>query len=200
MAAEAGMRVDVANLLALGGDLVGVLGESKDGEALAQACAGARMLRSACRSESGDLEVQLKKYQEKIKSCKEKIEKTKSETIDDDELNALQKEMEEELQDEQRLREDLRTVRQELDNLDSQRASIEQRKDAVRKKEKDMMKAQNMLSMCVSVTKIMPNFDDHDKISGYIVDKSMKKLERFEFDKMTPPLDICDKLWNWKMV
>lgn len=47
-------------------------------------------------------------YQEKIKSCKEKIEKTKSETIADDELNALQKEMEEKLQDEQRLRQDLR--------------------------------------------------------------------------------------------
>ncbi|KAF0890265.1 hypothetical protein E2562_002679 [Oryza meyeriana var. granulata] len=147
MAAEVGMRVDVAKLLDLGDDTVGLLGESKDGEALAQACAGARMLRSACRSESGDLEVQLK-------------------------------------------------VRDELDSLDSQSASIEQRKDAVRKKEKDMMKAQNMLSMCVSVTNIMPNFEDKDKVSGYIVDKNMKKLQRFEFEKTTPPVDICNKLWK----
>ncbi|BAF14816.1 kinetochore protein SPC24 homolog [Oryza sativa Japonica Group] len=196
MAAEAGMRVNVASLLALGDDTVELLGERKDGEALAQACAGARMLRSACRSESDDLEVQMKEYQEKIKSCKEKIEKTKSETIADDELNALQKEMEEKLQDEQRLRQDLRAVRDELDNLDSQRDSIEQRKEALRKMEKEMMKAQNMLSMCVSVTKIMPNFEDKDKISGYIVDKNMKKLERFEFDKTTPPVDICNNLWK----
>ncbi|KAL5216038.1 hypothetical protein ABZP36_007439 [Zizania latifolia] len=196
MAAEAGRRVDVANLLSLGDDLVGVLRESKDGAALAQASAGGRMLQSACRSESGDLEVQLKEYQEKIKSCKEKIEKAKSETISDDKLNTLQKEMEEKLQEEQVLRQDLREVRDELDNLDRERASIEQRKDAVKKKEKDMMKAQNMLSMCVSVTNIMPNFEDQDKISGYIVDKNMKKLERFEFDKKMSPVDICNKLWE----
>lgn len=60
MAAEAGMRVNVASLLALGDDTVELLGERKDGEALAQACAGARMLRSVCRSESDDLEVQMK--------------------------------------------------------------------------------------------------------------------------------------------
>uniref|UniRef100_A0A0D9W5I0 Uncharacterized protein n=1 Tax=Leersia perrieri TaxID=77586 RepID=A0A0D9W5I0_9ORYZ len=147
MAEEAGMRVDVESLLTFADDLLGVLRASKDGEALAQACAGAEMLRSACHSESGDLEVQMK-------------------------------------------------VSDELDNLDSQRDSIEQRKDAVRKKEKEMMKAQNMLSMCVSVTNIMPDFEDKDKISGYIVDKNMKKLERFEFEKTTPPADICNKLWK----
>uniref|UniRef100_A0A0E0DET5 Uncharacterized protein n=1 Tax=Oryza meridionalis TaxID=40149 RepID=A0A0E0DET5_9ORYZ len=146
MAAEAGMRVNVASLLALGDDTVELLGERKDSEALAQACAGARMLRSACRSESDDLEVQMK-------------------------------------------------VRDELDSLDSQRDSIEQRKEALRKMEKEMMKAQNMLSMCVSVTKIMPNFEDKDKISD-IVNKNMKKLERFEFDKTTPPVDISNKLWK----
>ncbi|KAL5214313.1 hypothetical protein ABZP36_003465 [Zizania latifolia] len=60
MAAEAGRRVDVVNLLAHVDDLVGMLHESKDGAALAQACASAWMLRSTCRSEFGDLEIQLK--------------------------------------------------------------------------------------------------------------------------------------------
>lgn len=60
MAEDAGSRIDVANLLSLGEDLVGVLLGSKDGEALTQACDGARMLRSACRSESEDLELQVK--------------------------------------------------------------------------------------------------------------------------------------------
>ncbi|KAG8082247.1 hypothetical protein GUJ93_ZPchr0014g46692 [Zizania palustris] len=53
-----------------------------------------------------------------------------------------------------------------------------------------------MLSMCVSVTNVMPNFEDQDKISGYIVDKNMKKLERFEFDKTMSPVDVCNKLWE----
>ncbi|VAH32786.1 unnamed protein product [Triticum turgidum subsp. durum] len=148
MAEDAGSRIEVANLLSLGEDLVGVLLGSKDGEALAQACDGARMLRSACCSESGDLELQVK------------------------------------------------AVSDELDNLDRQRASIEERKDAVKKKEKDMLKAQSMLSMCVSVTNIMPDFEDQEKISGYIVDKNRKKLDKFEFEKTMSPVEIGDKLWK----
>lgn len=196
MAEDAGSRVDVANLLSLGEDLVGVLLGSKDGEAIARACDGARMLRSACRSESGDLELQVKEYQGKINSCKENLDKAKAETVTDEELNTLQNEMEEKLQGEQQLRQDLRAVSDELDNLDRQRTSIEERKDAVKKKEKDMLKAQSMLSMCVSVTNIMPNFDDQEKISGYIVDKNMKKLDKFEFEKTLSPVEICDKLWK----
>ncbi|KQJ82818.2 hypothetical protein BRADI_5g11082v3 [Brachypodium distachyon] len=148
MGADAGRRVEVANLLALADDLVGVLRGSKDGEALAQACDGARLLRSACRSESGDLELQVK------------------------------------------------AISKELDSLDLQRASIEERRGAVKKKEKDMLKAQSMLSMCVSVTNIMPDFEDQDKISGYIVDKNRKKIEKFEFEKTTLPVEICNKLWE----
>jgi hypothetical protein len=60
MAADAGRRVDVASILSFGDDLVGVLLDVRDGESLAQACDGARLLRSACRSESGDLELQVK--------------------------------------------------------------------------------------------------------------------------------------------
>jgi hypothetical protein len=60
MAADAGRRVEVANLLSLGDDLIGVLLDTKDGESLAQAGEGALMLRSACRSDSGDLELQVK--------------------------------------------------------------------------------------------------------------------------------------------
>ncbi|KAF7001950.1 hypothetical protein CFC21_017502 [Triticum aestivum] len=196
MAEDAGSRIEVANLLSLGEDLVGVLLGSKDGEALAQACDGARMLRSACCSESGDLELQVKEYEEKLNSCKEKVDKSKAETVTDEELNTLRNEMEEKLRGEQQLRQDLRAVSDELDNLDRQRASIEERKDAVKKKEKDMLKAQSMLSMCVSVTNIMPDFEDQEKISGYIVDKNRKKLDKFEFEKTMSPVEIGDKLWK----
>jgi len=196
MAADAGRRVDVASVLSFADDLVGVLLGNKDGGSLAQACDGARMLRSACRIESGDLELQVKEYQDKINSCKEKIDKAKSETVTDEELNTLQNEMDEKLQCEQQLHQDLRAVSDELDSLDRQRASIEERKDAIKKKEKDMLKAQSLLSMCVSVTNIMPNFEDQEKISGYIVDKKMKKLDKFEFEKTTSPVEICDKLWK----
>jgi hypothetical protein len=60
MAADAGRRLDVANILSFGDDLVGMLLDVRDGESLVQACDGVRMLRSACRNESGDLELQVK--------------------------------------------------------------------------------------------------------------------------------------------
>lgn len=135
-------------------------------------------------------------YQEKINSLEEKLDKATAETVTDEKLSALQNEMEEKLQNEQQLRQDLRAISKELDSLDLQRASIEERRGAVKKKEKDMLKAQSMLSMCVSVTNIMPDFEDQDKISGYIVDKNRKKIEKFEFEKTTLPVEICNKLWE----
>jgi hypothetical protein len=60
MAADAGRRLDVANLLSFGDDLVVVLLDRTDAGSLAQAYDGARMLRSACHSESGDLKLQVK--------------------------------------------------------------------------------------------------------------------------------------------
>ncbi|TVU48432.1 hypothetical protein EJB05_08068 [Eragrostis curvula] len=187
MAAEAGKRLVVDELLSYADDLVALLDGSKDGEDIAQAAAGARMLRSACRSELNNLELQLKEYQEKNRSCKEKIEKAKAETIPDDELKPLQV-----IHKHYALN---TAVRDELDNLDGQLASIEGKKDAVKRKERDMRKAQNTLSMCVSVTKIMPKLEDKDKISGYIVDKN-KKIDTFEYEKTASPFEICNELWK----
>ncbi|XP_044966655.1 kinetochore protein SPC24 homolog [Hordeum vulgare subsp. vulgare] len=196
MAEDAGSRIDIANLLSLSKDLVGVLRGRKDVESLAQASNFARMLRSASHSKSENLERQVKEYQEKINSCKEKLDKVKAETVTDEELNMVQNEMEEKLQGKQHLRQDLRAVSDEVDDLDHQRTSIEERKDAVKKKEKDMLKAQSMLSMFVTVTKTIPNFEDQEKISGYTVDKNIKKLDNFEFEKTMSSVKICDKLWK----
>ncbi|OEL18963.1 hypothetical protein BAE44_0020017 [Dichanthelium oligosanthes] len=108
MAADMGRRLEVGELLSFTDELVGVLRGSDDAVANAQAVAGARGLRSACRSESDDLELQLRDYREKVHFCKEKIDKAKAETVADDELNAMQNEMEEKLEEEKQLRQDLR--------------------------------------------------------------------------------------------
>ncbi|CAD6263571.1 unnamed protein product [Miscanthus lutarioriparius] len=108
MAAGAGESQEVERLLSYADDLLGVFRVSTDRDGNAQVGAGARRLVSACRSEYDDLELQIKEYQEKIDSCKEKIDKAKVETIADDELNALQSKMEEKLQEEKQLREELR--------------------------------------------------------------------------------------------
>ncbi|XP_066349754.1 kinetochore protein SPC24 homolog [Miscanthus floridulus] len=196
MAADMGCRLEVDNVLSFADDLMGVLRCSDDADANAQVTAAARLLRTACRSESDHLELQLKDYQQKLCSCKEKTDKANAETIAAYELSVLQNRIEENLQEEKQLREELRATHDDLENLDHQRASIEERKDAIKKKDKDMRKATYKLSMCVSVTNMFPNLEDQDKISSYTIDKNEKKIQKFEFEKTTPPVEICNMLWK----
>ncbi|NP_001144886.2 Kinetochore protein SPC24 homolog [Zea mays] len=196
MEADTGCRLEVDDVLSFADDLVVVLRRSDDADANAQVIAGAGLLRTACRSESDHLHLQLKDYQQKICSCKDKTDKAKAETIAADELSVLQNKMEENLQEDKQLREELRATHNDLENLDHQRASIQDRKNAIKKKDENMRKATYKLSMCVSVTNIIPNLEDRDKISSYTVDKNGKKIQKFEFEKTTPPVEICNTLWK----
>ena len=60
MAADTGERRRVDDLISFAQDLVGMLRASNDSDANAQTGAGARMLLSACRSDSNDLQLQMK--------------------------------------------------------------------------------------------------------------------------------------------
>ncbi|EES00992.2 hypothetical protein BDA96_03G222000 [Sorghum bicolor] len=186
MAAGAGESQGVGRLLSYADDLVGVLRVSTDRDINARVGAGARRLLSACRSEADDLELKIKETD----FCKEKTDKAKVETIADDELNALESKMEENLQEEKQL-----LLHDELDDLDHQRVSIKERTDAVKKKKKDTQKAKRMLSMCMSVTNIVPNLEGQDKVSGNIIHQN-RRMEKFEFENTTPPVEICDELWK----
>ncbi|KAK3144667.1 hypothetical protein QOZ80_4AG0316120 [Eleusine coracana subsp. coracana] len=108
MAAVADKRMGVDEIFSYADDLLPLIDGSEYGEAVAQADAVARMLQSVCVSEFNNLELQMKEHQEKIRCCKEKIEKAKSETVSDDELKELRGKMEEKLQEEKQLCQDLR--------------------------------------------------------------------------------------------
>ncbi|KAK1287999.1 hypothetical protein QJS10_CPB19g01972 [Acorus calamus] len=59
---------------------------------------------------------------------------------------------------------------------------------------------ERMLSMCASVTKIIPCLDDETKISGYVVDRDKKKMEVFEFESAnSSPIEICNMLWKMSL-
>jgi len=60
MAADMECRLEVDGVLSYPDDLMGVLRCSDDADANAQVIAAARLLRTACRSESDHLELQLK--------------------------------------------------------------------------------------------------------------------------------------------
>lgn len=189
-------RVDIEKLLSLANDLIGMLNDGKDADDLMQSLGNSKSLRSFCETNVHETNISLEEYQKRINGCKERIEKANGEVIADSKLNDLHTELEEKMQMEDLLREGLREVDEELGNLEQQRISFEERWQLVKQKENDMRKSQNSLSMCASVTGIIPNHTDKTKISGIIVEKSKKKVEMFEFDPAMPPFEVCDKLWR----
>ncbi|PKI51446.1 hypothetical protein CRG98_028157 [Punica granatum] len=91
----------------------------------------------------------------------------------------------------------LRAVTDEIDDLDCQRASIEDKKHILKKLEQYDLRQQMTLSMYASVTNIIPNLDDDSKIGGYIVDREKKVVDKFEFNSMEmPAYDARSKIWK----
>ncbi|KAJ8504246.1 hypothetical protein OPV22_005132 [Ensete ventricosum] len=193
--ATAAKRVDFQNLVSLADDLLGVLKNKKDGDGLVQSLEGAELLQSSCQSDVDETGRVLEDYENKIEACKEKIAKSK-ETGLDAELEHLQHALDEKLQEEHLLRQELRAIGEELIGFEHQRVSIEERMEMIKKREKDLTRTRNLLSLCASVTNIIPDFEDTTKISGVVVDRNKKKAERFEFEMTEAPLDVCNKLWK----
>ncbi|KAF9665262.1 hypothetical protein SADUNF_Sadunf16G0104300 [Salix dunnii] len=63
----------------------------------------------------------------------------------------------------------IEVINNEISDLECQRVSFEERKRHMKKDEKDELRAQRMLSMYASVTNVIPDLDDHSKISGRIL-------------------------------
>ncbi|KAM0952464.1 hypothetical protein DsansV1_C02g0013301 [Dioscorea sansibarensis] len=185
-----GKRVDVARLLSLGDDLIGVLHNRKDGDNLMQSLESMKALQSSCEMDSCEVQNLQDDYQKRIDECKGKIEKEKAESTADAKLERLQTELEEKLRSERTV------ISDELSALEQQRVSIEKQKVMIKEKEKDSARARDLLSMCASVTSVIPILDDQTKISGFVVDKDKKRVEEFEFEKTLPQLEVCNSLWK----
>ncbi|URD93726.1 hypothetical protein MUK42_00912 [Musa troglodytarum] len=194
--ANLGKRVDIDNLLSLGDDLLGVLKNKKDVDGPMQSLEGAKLLHFSCSSDSNNTGKWIEDCQNKIQACEEKLDRSKDETSYDSELDHLQHELDKKLQEEHMLQQELRAVRDELIHLEHQRVSIEDRRVMIKKTEKDLIRARNFLSMCASVTNIIPDFEDRTRISGVVIDRNKKKVEKFEFERTESPLNVCNKLWK----
>ncbi|EOY07106.1 PREDICTED: radixin [Theobroma cacao] len=194
---ESSRMIDVEKLISYSDDLVEVLKDKRDVNNLTQCLQHLNDLHSHCDSDSKEVHRLLQEYEEKIEACKKKTEQAKSEVADGAEMESLQKELKQELEKERELMEELRAIGNEISELDRQRVSIEERKQKLRKFEQDKLKEQRKLSMYASITNIIPDLEDKSRISGHIVDRDRKLVEKFEFDpsKMTAS-DVCDRIWK----
>lgn len=192
-------QIDIKQLLSYCDDLVGVLRDKRDFNLLTYCVEHSNSIKSSSDSDFNSTHIAISDYQKKIDDCKHKIEVARSEVVSDEEIERLQKELDEELKREQLLREDLRVVVDKINELDHQRFSLEEQSQRLKKLEEEQEKEQRKLSFYASVTKIIPDLESQSKISGHIVERDKKTVEKFEFDPLQEDaFDICNK--TWKMI
>lgn len=185
------------DLINYSNNLIEVLKEEKDILNLRHFLCHAGALQSHCNKDFSEVQKSIEEYEKKIHECKQKAAAAESESAADAELDLLQKELEEEQNLERKLREELRDIVKEIDDLECKRESVEDQRQTIKKLEQDEVKAQMKLSMYASVTKTIPYLDDPSRISGHIVDKGKNEVEKFEFDpSKATSFDTCNSIWK----
>ncbi|KAK9167894.1 hypothetical protein Syun_000034 [Stephania yunnanensis] len=184
-------------LISYSDDLVGVLKNARDLSNLSQYLEGADMLQLYSDQDALEVQNSVKDVQNNINECQRRIGEAKREVIPDADLDSLQKELEEQLQKEHLLQEELRILSNDINDLECQRVSVEERKKTLKKAQINELREQRKLSMYASVTNIIPNLDDPTEISGYIVERNKKVVTKFNFEQSNAfPDEICNKLWK----
>ncbi|KAI3474365.1 hypothetical protein Pfo_029226 [Paulownia fortunei] len=194
---ETTRKMDMEELMTYSNNLIGLLNEEKDVVGLKHFLRQSEALQSQCVKDFNEVQKSIEDYERKIDACKQKAAAAESESAADAELDSLQKELEEEQRLDRMLREDLRVIINEIEDLERQRVSGEEEMQTIKKFEQDELRAQMKLSMYASVTNIIPYLDDLSKISGHIVERDKKVVEKFEFDpsKVTA-FDTCNNIWK----
>ncbi|KAJ4956408.1 hypothetical protein NE237_013191 [Protea cynaroides] len=104
------LKLDVDKVISYGDDLIECLRNKRDLNNLMQCLDGVDMLQSSCQMDFSEIKNLLEEYQPRINECKKKIDSAKSELIADADIDFLQKELQEELNKEDKIREELRSV------------------------------------------------------------------------------------------
>lgn len=197
---EASGNFDVKNLISYSDDLIKLLKSERDSANFSKYLEQSNILVSQTDADFKCVESSMLDYQQKLDLCNQKIDAAKSEVAADSELDMLQKELEEGLERERLLKDELRVITSDINDLEHQRVSIEERRESLRKLEKHDLRAQMKLSMYASVTNIIPKLDEQQStISGHIVEREKKVVQNFEFDPLKmSPYETCNR--TWKMI
>ncbi|CAA7033394.1 unnamed protein product [Microthlaspi erraticum] len=199
---------NVEMAISWGDDLINVLDDTKRFDLLAQTLEHLRAIQFSCDEDFSEIEESLQDLQKKLDACKEKTYEASSGIADGEEIERLQRELDEELKLECKLKEELRYLRfylvyvstfmaDELKDVNSQGELFEEQRLAITRKERDQLRTEKKLSMYASITKVIPNIDDPLKTSGYMVNLDQKIIDKFEFDagKRTD-YATCNTIWE----
>ncbi|XAR68775.1 hypothetical protein NMG60_11000139 [Bertholletia excelsa] len=190
-------NVDVEKVITFSNDLIQVLKDGKDVNSLALLLEQSTDLQLPCDADYNDVQSLLLDYEKNIDLNKKKADEAKSEVAADAEMNLLQQELEEELHREHLLRKELSVITSEISDLEHQMVAIEERRKILKKVEQDELRTQMKLSMYASVTNVIPNLDDPNIVSGHIVERDKKVVEKFDFDPSKATVfDTCNSIWK----
>ncbi|CAN6992256.1 unnamed protein product [Brassica rapa subsp. trilocularis] len=164
---------DIEDLMSYGDDLISLLNAKNGFEVVSQSFEDLKALRFVCDEDFNQTQRSIQDCKKKLVACKKKTEEA---SCGDD---------------------DVELVAEELKDLNAQWTSVDEQRQSVKRKERDDLRAEKMLSMYASVTKVIPEVEDPSKISGYMVDREKKVIEKFQFEtnKMTA-YETCNSIWS----
>lgn len=185
---------DIEDLMSYGDDLISLLNAKNGFDVVSQSFEDLKALRFVCDEDFNQTQRSIQDCKKKLVACKKKTEEA---SCGDDDVERLQRELDEEMEIECKLKDELRVVAEELKDLNAQWTSVDEQRQSVKRKERDDLRAEKMLSMYASVTKVIPEVEDPSKISGYMVDREKKVIEKFQFEtnKMTA-YETCNSIWS----
>ncbi|CAH8259817.1 unnamed protein product [Arabidopsis lyrata] len=194
---NASENFDIEDLMSYGDDLINLLDVRNGFDVISQSFEQFKALNFACDEDFNQIQCSIEDCKKKLDVCKKKTEEAYSDVAAEDEIERLQKELDEEMERECKLKDELRVVADELKELNAQLISIDEHKQSTMRKERDGLRAEKKLSMYASVTKVIPDIDGPSKISGYMVDREKRVIEKFQFEtnKMTA-YETCNSIWS----
>lgn len=194
---NASENFDIEDLMSYGDDLINLLNGKNGFDIISQSSEQFKALNFACHEDFNQIQGSIEDCKTKLYACKKKTEEAYSDIAAEDEIERLQKELDEEMEREFKLKDELRLVADELKDLNAQLSSIDEHKQSTKRKVRDDLRAEKKLSMYASVTNVIPDIDDPSKISGYMVDREKRLIEKFQFEtnKMTA-YETCNSIWS----
>ncbi|KAL7136174.1 hypothetical protein ABFS83_10G012000 [Erythranthe nasuta] len=190
---EKSRKLDMEELMNYSNNLIEVLKEEKDAIGLKHFLRHTEASQSQWAKHHNEVASSIEDYKRKINASKQEAAVAESDTVPDAELDSLQKVLDEEHQLERKHREDLRVIINGVDDLDHRRVYFEEEFQKIKKFDQNELRAQMKLSMYASVTNTIPYLDDESKISGHIVVRDKRVVDKFELD---PSKDNCNTIWK----
>ncbi|CAF2377223.1 BnaC01g39290D [Brassica napus] len=168
---------DIEDLMSYGDDLISLLNAKNGFEVVSQSFEDLKALRFVCDEDFNQTQRSIQDCKKKLVACKKKTEEAYSDVSRGDD--------------------DVELVAEELKDLNAQWTYVDEQRQSIKRKERDDLRAEKMLSMYASVTKVIPDVEDPSKISGYMVDREKKVIEKFQFEtnKMTA-YETCNSIWS----